>query len=361
MKSTIVFFTAFAVIFQVTFCKATRFEDLPSVKSLIQSVLGDNDQKFMTIEELWENQKTKFSQMEIEEDTGISVNERPMIGILSQPTSSHPPYTTYIQSAYVKFIEEGGARVVPIVFDEPDEVTLNKLDKLNGVLLPGGDEVLQNDDGSLTPYSLKGKLILDYVKEQNEKSIYYPLYAVCQGFEQISVIEAPFSTTLVSAAADNTPLNIDFYENPRKTRLYKNMPDKLIAAMETQTITMFNNIYRVQVQTYLENENLKNYNVIATAKDREGKVMVASIEHEKYPIYAHQFHPEKNQFVWKADLPIPHSKNAIDMTRYFAEFVVSESRKNFNKFDTYQEELENMIENSPVIVTKGTLQDEYVF
>ena len=102
-----------------------------------------------------------------------------MIGILSQPRSTNPfPYTSYISSPYVKFIEEGGARVVPLIFEESDEATLYKLDRLNGVLLAGGGIVLQNDDGSPTPYTEKARFVLEYVKQQNDNGNYYPLYAV---------------------------------------------------------------------------------------------------------------------------------------------------------------------------------------
>ena len=46
---------------------------------------------------------------------------------------------SYIMSTYVKYLEESGARVVPLIMGEPAEVTMEKLSKLNGVLLPGGD------------------------------------------------------------------------------------------------------------------------------------------------------------------------------------------------------------------------------
>ena len=44
-----------------------------------------------------------------------------------------------------------------------------------------------------------------------------------------------------------------------------------------------------------------------------------------------------------------------------SEFFVTECRKNNNKFDTYKEEREHMIENYPVKVLEGSLQDIYLF
>ena len=47
-------------------------------------------------------------------------------------------YHSYIMSAYVDFIQAAGARIVPLILDEDDETTKDKLSKLNGVLYPGG-------------------------------------------------------------------------------------------------------------------------------------------------------------------------------------------------------------------------------
>jgi gamma-glutamyl hydrolase len=53
--------------------------------------------------------------------------------------------------AYVKYIESSGARVVPIIWGEPEEDILEKLKHIDGVLFPGGD----GDDYDL------GKFVFD--------------------------------------------------------------------------------------------------------------------------------------------------------------------------------------------------------
>jgi gamma-glutamyl hydrolase len=233
-----------------------------------------------------------------------------MIGILSQPKQSAPEFT-YIMAAYVKFIEQGGARAVEILSNSSDEQIEKKLDMLNGVLFPGGDMVLQNEDGSLTEFSKKGKFILDYVKRHNENGVYYPLWAICQGFELLSVIESPNKETLVPATATRIPLNITFLIEKSNTRMFKEMSSS--EPLETEAIAYHNNEFRVDPETFEKDANLKSYNVIAISYDRDNRPMVASIEHKTYPIYAHQYHPEKNEFIWIPSLPIPHTRNAIKL------------------------------------------------
>jgi len=191
----------------------------------------------------------------------------------------------------------------------------DKMDQLNGVVIPGGDVLLQHGDGSLTDFSIKGKFILDYAKEQNKNGIYYPVWAVCQGFEQLSVIEVPKQHTLVQASSQNIPWNLTFVMPKTETRMFMEMPDDLIEAIETEAISYHNNGWRVDPETFKNEESLKEYNVIAISHDRDGRPMVASIEHQTYPIYSHQFHPEKNQFVWVDTLPIPHTKHAMDLSK----------------------------------------------
>lgn len=68
-------------------------------------------------------------------------NERPIIGVLSQPAvfgeagesfsvhdidPSVPSSSTYIAASYVKWIEQTGARVLPIMADDPDDVIERK-------------------------------------------------------------------------------------------------------------------------------------------------------------------------------------------------------------------------------------------
>ncbi len=43
-----------------------------------------------------------------------------------------------MMAAYVKFMESAGARVVPLVLGESEEITMDKISKLDGVLFPGG-------------------------------------------------------------------------------------------------------------------------------------------------------------------------------------------------------------------------------
>jgi hypothetical protein len=42
-------------------------------------------------------------------------------------------------AAYVEFLQGSGARVVPLILGEDWSVTLDKINRLDGILFPGGD------------------------------------------------------------------------------------------------------------------------------------------------------------------------------------------------------------------------------
>ena len=97
--------------------------------------------------------------------------------------------------------------------------------------------------------------------------------------------------------------------------MYSYMDDDLIEALEDEEIAYHNNEWRLDPSAFEKDVGLQKYRVIALSHDRDGREMVASIEHKFYPIYANQWHPEKNEFVWSETLPIPHTKNSIKLSK----------------------------------------------
>jgi gamma-glutamyl hydrolase len=75
-------------------------------------------------------------------------------------------------AAYVKFMEAAGARVVPLILGEAEEVTLEKISKLDGVLFPGGDG----------DYIEMGGKIIRKIMEYNDDGHFYPVWGTCLGF-----------------------------------------------------------------------------------------------------------------------------------------------------------------------------------
>mmetsp|Transcript_23072 Transcript_23072/g.35719 ORF Transcript_23072/g.35719 Transcript_23072/m.35719 type:complete len:94 (-) Transcript_23072:490-771(-) len=81
-----------------------------------------------------------------------------------------------------------GARVVPLVMDEPWNTTLDKLSKINGVLYPGG-----NSD-----YYDFGLKVFEEVKRRNDEGEFFPIFGICMGHEYLSMFTATNSSSVLS-------------------------------------------------------------------------------------------------------------------------------------------------------------------
>ncbi|CAI2370012.1 unnamed protein product [Moneuplotes crassus] len=342
------------------------FEDLPSVKELIREYGYDQDLTLEELKEFSEKKKSLKLTNKVEEYAEDIPNSRPIIAILTQPRTKSPPYNSYIMAAYAKFVFQAGGRVIPLHWDNSFENITATLKRVNGVIIAGGGQVIQDPISLIfSDYTNRVKFVLDQAKEINDEGSYFPVWAICQGFQQLSIIEGPEYGRLSHATAKNIPRKLEFVRDENgeiiRGRIYKEMSDDLIKALETKEIAFHNNDFRLDPFAYKYDVGLKKYNVLAYSRDRDGRPMVTSIEHKDYPIYSNQWHPEKNSFVWKETILASHSKLALQLTQYMSDFFVTECRKNTHKYGTPEEERRAIIENHPVEVTDGSLADIYLF
>ncbi|PON98492.1 Peptidase C26, gamma-glutamyl hydrolase [Trema orientale] len=236
---------------------------------------------------------------------------RPVIGILSHPGDgasgrlSNATGASYIAASYVKFVESAGARVIPLIYNEPLEVLYQKLELVNGVLFTGGW-------AKRGLYFEVAQKIFQRVLEKNDAGDHFPLYAICLGFEILSMAISK---------------------------------------------------YGISPERFQENSELSSFfNILTTCTDEDDKVYVSTVQARRYPVTGFQWHPEKNAFEWGLTR-IPHSEDAIQVTQHAANFLVSEARKSLNR-PSPQKVLDNLIYNySPTYCGKaGRGYDEvYIF
>ena len=114
----------------------------------------------------------------------VDSNQQPVIGIFTQSITDldfekhqNQLYNkkTYIMASYTKYLEGQGARIVPLIITDSDEVNLAKIDKLNGVLFPGSPLGRNGKPGGGDYYEL-GKKVMEKVRKINDNGQFYPLW-----------------------------------------------------------------------------------------------------------------------------------------------------------------------------------------
>jgi len=294
------------------------------------------------------------------------VNDTPIIGVLSQEISYHlnskwpGEFKSYIAASYVKFIEGGGGRVVPIWIDRPKSYYEGIMSKLNGVLLPGGATWFNQTNG----YSGAGRYIYDIAMEMNDRNEYMPIFGTCLGFELLSYLSANGREHREDCYSERQPLALEFEEDFRNSKLFGSTPEDIINILSTEPVTP--NFH----QFCVTKENLtafgidKEWKVLSENNDFNGQRFISSFEHTRYPFYGVQFHPEKNIYEWIINRNISHTSNAIKAAQYFAYFFVDEARKSLHSFESVDEENSMLIYNFPTNFTalvKSAYEQCYLF
>lgn len=96
------------------------------------------------------------------------------------------------------------------------------MSKINGVLFPGGNQLIKIGD----KWTDKAKLIFDYAIAENKKGNVFPVWGTCLGFELIMYLTSGVldSNQLFTKYDDSSiihPLKFSFKQED--TQLFKNM------------------------------------------------------------------------------------------------------------------------------------------
>lgn len=293
----------------------------------------------------------------------LELNFRPVIGILSHPGDgasgrlNNSTNASYIAASYVKFVESAGARVIPLIYNEPREILLRKLDLINGVLFTGG----RVKKGLY--FETVGE-IFKKVLEKNDAGQYFPCYAICLGFELLTMIISKDRNILESFHATDVASTLQFVDNADiEGTVFQRFSPELLKKLSTDCLAMQKHRYGVSPERLGSNDRLSSFfNILTTSTDQEDKVYVSTVHARGYPVTAFQWHPEKNAFEWGLPM-IPHSEDAIQVTQHVANYFISEARKSLNRAPN-GEVLDNLIYNySPTYCGKaGKGYDEvYIF
>ena len=247
-------------------------------------------------------------------------NDRPIIGVLTQDCPFRKG-AQYIAAGYVKWVEGGGARVVPLKYDmEGLEETLKYI---NGVLLPGGGASFEGKY-----WDALVRIFEDSVKSYEEGNS-FPLWGTCLGFEELICVGAR-NASILDGGYDSEDLALPLKLESRAgmSRYFTDMTETMMKEMELMNVTYNNHEMGITPKTFSTHSALgKLFDVLSTNTDRKGKPFISMIEGHVYPMWGTQWDPEKVSFEWDNELAIPHSSSAIRINMYPATFFVDQMER----------------------------------
>ncbi|XP_054732884.1 gamma-glutamyl hydrolase-like isoform X1 [Anastrepha obliqua] len=275
----------------------------------------------------------------------------PFIGLLcmDRKDGMKKEICSYIDSKYVEYLVAGGAKVVPIWNNKDLEYYYDVLNKVNGVLLPGGAVYVNEHDPSrldLTNYYVRAtEIIIRIAKEKFDKGIHLPIWGTCLGFQLLVLYTTETAaTTYGTDPRDkcqpmNCDLKVEFLPDFRDSRLFAHLPPELEIIMRNEPFGRHRHRYCWTTESC---KSFNDWQILAKNTDGNGTEFASIMEHRRYPFYGSQFHPE-------SDCP----EHCLKVREYLAKFFVDDSGRYSNRFvnaERYE------IHNFPKIAGKGNDQ-----
>jgi len=202
--------------------------------------------------------------------------------------------------------------------------------------------------------------IWNYMMTVNQKGDFFPLWGTCQGFEQVCVLAASNASVLTGPFdSENYSVPLNLTAAAASSRLFQAAGPTLMNVLATESVTMNNHVYGVTPAAFASNRNLSSLlTMLSLNNDRQGHTFVSTVESPHLPIYATQWHPEKNIFEWNPDEVIPHSPDAVVVTQFTANFLVNNARLSSHHFATLAQEAASLIYNYAPVFT-GVVEPDF--
>lgn len=208
--------------------------------------------------------------------------DRPTIGVLTMVNEDKRLFegqkgtenTSYVAASYIKIIEAGGARAVPLICDMPEPELKTVIESINGVILSGGDGDMANSH-----YEIVTRMVYAYSKKKlDEEGEIWPIFGICRG-SQILPVVTDKTDFLVHTNSKNFSVPLQFVDGYKKSRMFGKAPRGVIDILKKKPITINAHLYSLPSDYFLNNQVLKDFfRVISLNLDRDGVEFVSTYE-----------------------------------------------------------------------------------
>ena len=319
--------------------------------------------------------------------TATDINNRPVIGILTMALSNwlgdnidlnSRRAKSYLPAAYVQWVENSGARVVPIQYTTTGPILKSYLSQINGIIICGDiapvnyanmDKDTKIDEEVIRWMKAEFS-IFQWAKKQNNLGNYFPVLGIGMGYEELifmNLIPNYYSRVTGSKSSlDFTDEEIPKDEMVKVADTYFASPFKL-----TDTPGIYGDITKDDKKLFATKdvcyttpgwvmntkgkkiEKIKKFiEINSVGKNKHLKTeYINAYSFKEFPFYGMAFHPEAVIYSWM-EKKIPQTDVGVHFSHKMSELFVNECRKNLTQLASKNILIYNYTLFSPAKVLK---------
>ena len=260
---------------------------------------------------------------------------KPIIGFyaLVEPITDYQNYTKEaVDGNLVRWIESSGAEIVIIHIWYTEEEISTLLSKINGVFFQAGPRrPLKYDE----PWEKKARYIFEYAKDNS-----IPIWGTCLGMQMLTVFMSK-DGKLLEKYEDLGLKIVELTDKAKDSSIYGLFKEKDFENIQNIKSNFYVHRHGIFPEKFFNNKNLvDNFDVIGFGYDNNNKKLVNVIEskkNQKHKIFGTQYHPEMNPYERRKSFNEENHMDGLRRSQLIAMKFVEETRKNNNKFNSYDE------------------------
>lgn len=276
---------------------------------------------------------------------------------------------SYISASYARYFEDAGAEIVPIPYDASYENFTFLLNRVNGVVLTGGNAELNYTDestGEIKPTNITAAsaFVIQYALQKNKNGTHFPVFAICQGFETLLMtLSNNFNILTHNYTEKNLQNTLKFLPTARKDKMWEGLSEDLSNLLTSTDVLNFNLHYGIQPWRFESNGGISSVlkMLTVTKPKNKGPIFVSSVAGRKYPIFGTAFHPEKNGYIKREDVNATHSTDAKLAMEQLSHVFIEHAKKNNQSFETGDLLQSYLISKWPIVIPSKDFDEAYMF
>ena len=209
---------------------------------------------------------------------------------------AHQSHSLTLEERYINYLQPYTKHIALISPWETKESIIQILNRVNGVLLPGGVTniyTIIDSKQTISQYTKAAQIIIDYAIQKFNEGNSFPIYGICLGFEAMVAGIAGIHVIEGMENCINYNCNVIPLRDVKSSKILSGLTQQSLEGICNSPLVFNNHYYSVRLVKWSEVESNGILKCVSKSLSKDGKEeCVTIVEGNGYPFYGVQFHPE---------------------------------------------------------------------